>query len=292
MQRNSSYNENIISDGDSTTFKLGFMNRMKKEISFNEKEKWLAFMNKDGGWVTYRDEKFLKNLLGFEAENMPVGGWLTNKLCISASAAYVLSQFDGLKDEYIASCSFLAKHLKSNIALSSYWWSSPVYATSFSIMTLSKHPNFREQIVRSVEWLKNQQQEEGYWKNEMLNVPSPFYTALALKSLLLFDSKKYENCIKKGIAWIVQNQVTDGSWLTNRILRIPAPDVEDPLKVDRWKLSSFGVNWVADDHNRVFTTSIVVNMLACFHKIFKNDIDVTLQYKANAEKPIKRVSAN
>jgi hypothetical protein len=287
----SSFNDSIIDDGDSTTFKMGFMNRMQKEIPTNEMRKWLSFMNKDGSWVTYRDEKSLRNRLDLEAQNISVGGWLTSKLCITASSAYVLSQFDNMKDEYTTTCSFLFRNLQSNISLSSYWWTSPVYATSFSIMALSSHPTFRGQLKSSVEWLKDHQQEQGYWKNEMLNVASPFYTALALKALLLFDSDKYQDCIQRGVTWIIQNQVTDGSWLTNRILRIPATDVEDPLKVSSWRLSSLGVNCVADDHNRVFTASTVVNMLGCFYKIHKNDIDVTLQYKANAEKPSKRVSA-
>jgi len=288
---NSSFNETIMNDGDSTTFKIGFMKRMQKEIPNNEIEEWLTFMNKDGGWVTYKDKKALRNRLGFELDNKSVDGWLTSKFCVTASAVYVLSLFDTMKDEYAQSCSFLLKNLQSDNVWSSYWWTSPVYATSFSIMTLSNHSSFKGQIVGAVEVLKDKQQDNGCWNNEILNVASPFYTALALKALLLFDPAKYQNCIKKGVSWLLQNQVTDGSWLTNRVLRIPATDVEDPSKVNGWRLSSLGVNCVADDHNRVFTTSTVVNILACFHKVFGNDIDDILQYKADAEKPNKRVSA-
>ncbi len=53
----------------------------------------------------------------------------------------------------------------------------------------------------------------------------------------------------------------DGSWQSQRILRIPAPDVHEPNQVTKWRKSAFGVNTLTDDHNRIFTTATVINAL-------------------------------
>jgi hypothetical protein len=95
----------------------------------------------------------------------------------------------------------------------------------------------------------------------MTNESNAFYTALAIKSLIAYDAMSFQDSISKGVKWLLAHQTEDGSWQTNRILRIPATDVLYPSTVKRWRKSSFGVNCIIDDHNRVFTTSTVLNAL-------------------------------
>jgi hypothetical protein len=277
------FNETIVEDGDSTTFKIGFMNRMNSEVPYTELQKWLKFMNADGGWVTYRDEKTLIDRL--ELDSTGLHGWLSSKYCITAAAAYILSEMKELRSEYNITCNYLIRNQSSGNNWSSYWWTSSIYATSFSIMALSRSDSFKNEAAQAVDWLIRNQHKDGYWKNELIDGACAFYSALALKALILFDSKKYKDPIKKGISWLIQNQMTDGSWLPNRILQIPATNVDDPTTVTNWRLSSLGVNCRVDDHNRVFTTATVVNTLSLFSKIFNKNIDVQIQYEADAEKP-------
>lgn len=71
---------------------------------------------------------------------------------------------------------------------------------------------------------------------------------------------------RKGVDWIVSQQNDDGSWDSEEILRIPAPDILDPQSVNNWKRSSFGVNIITDDYGRVFTTALTYNILLSYNR--------------------------
>jgi hypothetical protein len=260
-----SYNHSIFQDGDSINFLLGFLSKMN-EPTQTIKEGWLKFINENGGWQTYTDAEALRERLDLPSD-ISVEAWLSPKLCVSAVACYIL---DVLQDAttFNKTASFLIENRTDNY-WKSYWWTSPIYATSYAIMALSKKQYFNQICEESSEWLINLQAKNGFWLNPYNNSPNPFYTALALKALMSFDKKEYSDSINKGIRWLIDNQTTDGSWQSNRILQIPATDVEDVSSVKSWRNSSFGVNCVSDDYNRVFTTSMVVNCLATYKKFSK-----------------------
>ena len=50
-------------------------------------------------------------------------------------------------------------------------------------------------------------------------------------------------------------------------LVIPSPDSLSQKSVRRWRNSSFGVNILVDDHQRIFTTSTVLSALFEYEKI-------------------------
>ncbi len=257
-----SYNQSIFQDGDSTNFLVGFLQAMK--ISNNEiNESWLNFVNADGGWVTYRDAEGLRKRLELP-EEISVDAWLSPKLCVSAVACYVL--FNNKNQAlYDKTAEFLIES-KDKHHLKSYWWTSDIYTTSYLILALNGNAKYKNACQKSVECLVTQQTQNGFWENPFDKQPNAFYTSLALKALILYDKLHYSNEIKQGIDWLLSTQTQDGSWQTNRILQIPATDVAHPESVKKWRSSSFGVNCITDDHNRVFTTSAVVNCLAIFKK--------------------------
>ena len=254
-----SYNESIFQDGDSLNFLVGFLHTMEKENRVIY-ENWLKFTNSDGGWVTYRSAVELRERLDLSDDDS-VDGWLTSKLCVTAVACYILSLYEN--HQLLETTSeYLRKNLINN-HWNSYWWTSSIYATAYAILAFSKQKKYRSICEKPCEWIVNQQ-TYGFWQNPLNNQPSVFYSALALKALIFYDKDKYINQIEKGIDWILSMQTEDGSWKTDRILRIPATNIENPEIVEKWRNSSFGVNCVTDDHNRVFTTSSVINCLATY----------------------------
>jgi hypothetical protein len=193
-----------------------------------------------------------------------VEGWTNSHACVTAAAAYILSSIPSLRLDYEITCLQLAGLLKNKNRWSSYWWTSDVYATSFAIQALTCHQEFKVLCEAPAQWLAKEQDSRGYWPNPMTGESSAFYTALAVKALLMYDASSFEESISQGVKWLLTNQTQDGSWQTNRILRIPATDVINPSTVTHWRKSSFGVNCLVDDHNRLFTTSTVVNALHHF----------------------------
>jgi hypothetical protein len=262
-----SFNEAMIQDGDSSSFLVGFQQKMGYSSDLSQRD-WLAFMNADGGWVTYRDPMVLRKKLDIPF-SISVEGWTNSHTCVSAAATYVLAGIPSLRLDYEISCLHMASLLENKNHWSSYWWTSDVYATSFAIQALAHHPEIKSRCESPALWLAHEQETSGYWSNPATQEPSAFYTALAIKALHVHNAKGFDKSIAKGVDWILKNQMTDGSWLTSRILRIPATDVLDPSTVKRWRKSSFGVNCIVDDHNRLFTTSTVLNTL---HQLTKSTV--------------------
>jgi hypothetical protein len=261
------FNEAMIQDGDSSSFLVGFQQKMGRDTDLLQRG-WLAFMNVDGGWVTYRDPTALRKKLDFPA-SVSVEGWINSHACVSTAAAYVLAGIPSLRLDFEISCLHLASLLENKTHWSSYWWTSDVYATSFAIQALAHHSELKSRCETPALWLANEQETSGFWSNPAMQEPSAFYTALAIKALHAYDAKAFDKSITKGVDWLLKNQMTDGSWLTSRILRIPATEVLDPSTVKRWRKSSFGVNCIVDDHNRLFTTSTVLNTL---HQLTKSAV--------------------
>ena len=261
------FNEAMIQDGDSHNFLVGFQQKMGYATDPSQLD-WLAFMNADGGWVTYRDPIALRKKLDLSA-SVSVEGWTNSHACVSAAATFVLAGIPSLRLDYEISCLYLASLLENKTHWSSYWWTSDVYATSFAIQALAHHPELKSRCETPALWLANEQETNGFWSNPATQEPSAFYTGLAIKALHAYDANAFDQSITKGVGWLLKNQMTDGSWLTSRILRIPATDVLDPSTVKRWRKSSFGVNCIVDDHNRLFTTSTVLNTL---HQLTKSTV--------------------
>jgi squalene-hopene/tetraprenyl-beta-curcumene cyclase len=262
-----SYNSDIMQDGDSTNFLVGFLQEMGL-LSTGLEKNWYKFMdNQSGGWKTYLDGAKLRKSLELD-EEISINAWLSTKVCVSAVSAYVLSKKVD-STEFHKTSQYLLKNKAEN-HWESYWWTSPIYATAFSIMALSRSDEYYAQVAEASNWLANLQDEEGFWPNPIGKDPSPFYTALALKALCIFEKEDYKNQIAKGTSWLLNHQTLDGSWQTNRILQIPATNIEDPKEIKTWRNSSFGVNCISDDFNRIFTTSTVVNCLATLKNDYVN----------------------
>lgn len=265
---NASYNESILQDGDSMSFFVGSHKLLFGNVKDELINEWIKFKDTSGGWSTYLEEITLKKRLRLD-ENISVNGWLVPKNCISASTCNVLALFPQLKKEYFKTIEYLLKNRKSTGEVPSYWWSSPIYATAWTISALCKDESVKGESRSSIDWLLKQQNNVWGWNNAISKEESYFYTALALKALSEYDFEKYYDNIKNGVEYILRNQKIDGSWVSNRILAIPATDVIDPENVTKWRNSSFGVNIVVDDHRRIFTTVTVLNMLLQITKFIR-----------------------
>jgi len=263
-----SYNNSIFQDGDSTNFLVGFTNAFFEHTNNSLIENWLQYQAPNGGWRTYNNAKSLAKRLEIKSEK-DVKGWISPKPCVSAVAAYVLASMKGeeTQESLRKTLDYLITQIDRNGFIPAYWWTSPVYSTCYTIRAIKKinSSNYRKESTRLIQWLIKEQHIDGYWIDDFME-KSTYYTALALITLMEQDFDVYSNNIQKGIKWILKNQMEDGSWLPTKKLKIPAPNVENPLEVTTWRKSSLGTNIIVEDHNRVFTTSTVVNALKNYTK--------------------------
>jgi hypothetical protein len=253
------FNDSIINDGDSMSFLFGAL--IKNDFKLNSRQitELVSYQNDDGGWCTYNNEKKIRNRLNLES-HISIAGWTQSKCCISASNAYIFCNTKELNDYNDKTYKFLLGNI-DNDKLQSYWWTSHIYATSFAILTFRKKSEYTSYAYRLSDNLIKEQNIDGSWSDSFLGEKSNFYTALAMNALVECDFQKYRTSIIKSVDYILRNQMKDGSWKSIRFLAIPATSVINHSEVTKWRKSSFGVNVLVDDHNRIFTTVTVLKSL-------------------------------
>jgi|GEM_PF-1333905 hypothetical protein len=250
------YNKHLIFDADSLNFLLRAKKILGYEIPKADIARWHTFKHTSGGFSTYRGKDITKVI--HVAPESDVTGWTSEHCCVTSVACWVAKALNFDKDFHDG-----INYLKSNIMpdgnVPSYWWTEDIYSNAFAVMC-----GFRDEVL---DYLLRQQSEEGYWCN--MGKPSFFYSALAIRALEdISMAEKHDALfgkIEKGLQWIVRNQYEDGSWDSEFILRIPSPHICTPTQVSNWKRSSFGFNVITDDYARIFTTSLVYNVLKHFY---------------------------
>lgn len=266
------YNNHIVKDCDSTNFLIKTLILLQESVTEELTEEWLLFSKGDGGWATYYEDSIKK------AMRMPLAsdfsGWFSSQPCVSAVAGWVAK--DLLNNNKIATAfqktiEFLNKTQNNNGSWTSYWWTENIYATAYAILALLNIDYEYESINNAVSYLLNLQNTDGSWNNK--NIKSCFYSALALKALMSVQLKDKKNDFNKeiqaGVNWLISTQCTDGSWPTSRILQLPSPEITNISHIKTWANTSFGLNCVVDDHNRVFTTATIYNSIGFYDKYFK-----------------------
>lgn len=254
-KKDGKYNNSVVADADSTNFLIKAKNVMKKDVLKTDIEKWVQFAHPSGGFSTYRDNSITRVL--HVDSNSNISGWTTEHYCVTAVACWIAKSIkcDGI---YEKALSYLRDGIRPDGSIPSYWWTEDLYATAFAVMC--------GLYGKPVEYIVKRQVSDGYWTN--MNKPSVFYTSLCVKALESIPDADFNirSCIEKGVNWIIDQQNDDGSWDSEDILRIPAPDILDPRSVNKWKKSSFGVNIITEDYERVFTTALTYNTLLSFNK--------------------------
>lgn len=265
------YNEYIVEDADSMNFLIKSMSLFGMKPSKEIIRKWCNFRKPNGGFSTYykNDIKHAMNL----DDSANFIGWFMPQKCVTAVACWAAAahrEMPEVQTIYETAKQFLLSNQNPEGSWSSYWWTSDIYATAFSIMALLDDPDVeRSAIDHALQYIiKTQQPEGGFW--ESYHEPSTFFTAIAINALIqLHIQKKYGDLsqyINNGITWLRKNQYDDGSWKTARILRLPFPDELNPANIKDWRRTSFGLNCLVDDHKRVFTTATIYNTLGNYAK--------------------------
>lgn len=266
------YNEGIVKDADSCNFIIYSLSVLGRKIPEDVISSWLKFQNDDKGFSTYYNND-IKKVMRMN-ENSDFKGWLSSQNCVTSVACFVANfqQSNSIfKKIYYDTRNFLVIRQEIDGSWKSYWWTERLYATCFSIMALYKDKQLDSSICKKgVDYLLNIQANEGYWTNR--NTPCTFYTALALKTIMLYYQQAmnpyYLTSINKGIFWLCGMQYEDGSWDASRILRLPFPDELEPDKITDWRNTSFGLNCLVDDHNRIFTSAMIYNTLKLYERLF------------------------
>ncbi|MEM6816107.1 MAG: hypothetical protein AAF600_17250 [Bacteroidota bacterium] len=256
------YNKDWVPDGDSTTWALLFLERLNIDIQ-EEVDKWLFYQQEDGGFSTYRRNSNIQKAILAPYEN--VDGWINCHHCVSAAAYYFLSNFRRTCSEFKRLETFILDKLESS-SLNAYWWTSPIYSQVYTLLGLQNSkslPYYDYDFY--IDQLLISQNENGSFGDTFID-GNVFYTSLALLFLTSNPSiyEKRKDAISQGFKWLIDNQMSDGSYDSSTCLRVPSSHITDPNAVSKWRIGSNNTNIVTTDHSRLFSTTIACRALFQF----------------------------
>ncbi len=147
----------------------------------------------------------------------------------------------------------------------SYWWKGYAYSTYHALRALAMTQKIQtKELQHLLQFLLSQQQQDGGWNDSNGGDSEVFATAFIVLSLLLFPDHQTLKGAEQGIAWLLQQQNFDGSWLSQPILRIPPPMVERPETVEAWHINQEGTGVMVEDPARIFTSAAAFWALSVF----------------------------
>jgi len=249
-------------DADSTNFALlALKDQLNQESIGQSINELYDFQCENGGVATYRNKEDLDND-PFTPVFDDMTGWLQSHACVSAVSLYLLAsqKHTGLKFQNLKR--YLLSQIEDNGFLKAYWWTDPLYSTSFLVKAaailndtdLSKAASLAIQTFRA-----SYQYESGNKNN--------FYKSLFIDASIEFGGLSYDDeIVKSQVETLLQNQTSDGSWFENTMLRVPSACCTEPDRVDKWSHNLKDHQFVlASDMHRLFTTSTACRLL---HKYY------------------------
>ncbi len=94
-----------------------------------------------------------------------------------------------------------------------YYYDTPYYAVSINMMALKVYGlQNTDAFLNALNFVRQNQNEGGYWNRTGEEMSDEFETALALKALSLSEDMNDKQRIKKAKKWLESRQEHDGSW--------------------------------------------------------------------------------
>ena len=263
------FNKESGSDADSTSNVLIFLNKINA-IKKRDIDKAIKILkenqNNDGGIGTYSTKEILREQeklnVNFSAPVEVYSGWISSDTQITAISVLAMLNLGIRKDSGIIknAISFLITKQQNKGYWNAYWSNGKTLGTSQCIQTLNRFENYNEYVDKALFWFINTQSIDGGWSDQSSQVLTPYDTALALGSIMVKENIKNLKPIKKGIKWLLSNQLEDGSWESFPIMTIPKPweenQMDNPIERPATK-----------DTNRIFTTATVLKSLSRYYEL-------------------------
>lgn len=182
----------------------------------------------DGGFATFYRSGILAPLPYF-ADAASVLGWCISHTSVTATVLQALLALGSAPDAPSVADAY--EHLlwqqRRDGLWSDYWWIGPQYPT-YQAVRAARCLRPRQQLDPAFQAthraLHTLWRPEGYWTGATGDQPCVFATALAIKTLLLLDALPGDQpIIERSVAWLISQQLADGSWPAAEILQIPWP---------------------------------------------------------------------
>jgi hypothetical protein len=268
------YRSSYVVDSDSSAFAI-LCGAGKGKMGSKSLNELLHRQNPDGGFSTYakEDVQVLSNLMHLP-DNSDYSGWTQSHPCVSAVVLFTLLKLNRKKDRmHIQNLeTFLVDFLNSSRKIT-YWWTSEVYTVFWLLQCykLGISDNLKRlSLKRYIQLIEKFNQISLDTSDGELD--KPFYIAMLIKCGCelnnQIDFPEIKNITTGLVRKLLSLQYEDGSWEGADALQIPEPDCLEPESIP-FPVSTQGCSVRAPEYNRLFSTSVAVNALHQFGKVYE-----------------------
>lgn len=253
------YGPGVPSDADSTSWCLLFLARLGAQRA-DSRERAVGFLRThqnplDGGFRTYARPSEVGRYMMLD-RGVSFEGWSSSQMCVTPVAGRALLEA-GSAEGVDKALEYVRKGQTAEGYWEPYWWSERLYATLNCIELLLAGGDERDAALvrKAQDWIAASQLGTGAWSDSTPGPGVPFSTALALRGLMATPRQEFSEIVAEGTEWLLTDQLTDGSWNSHHILRIPHPSTKEPWKQPFWTRDGKAINAVIKDHRRLYTTA-------------------------------------
>jgi squalene cyclase len=260
------YGPGVPSDADSTSWCLLFLARLGTQGA-ESRERAVGFLRThqnpvDGGFRTYAKPSEVGRYMMLDA-SVSFEGWSSSQMCVTPVAARAIlcaGSTVGV-DEALG---YVRRGQTAEGYWEPYWWSERLYSTvnCMALLKARGDADDARRVSSAQEWIAKTQLDSGAWSDSQTAGGIPFSTALALRGLAVDPRADFSESVKKGVQWLLTDQLADGSWNSHHILRIPHPSTKEPWKQQLWARDGKAINAVIRDHRRLYTTATALAALS------------------------------
>jgi squalene cyclase len=263
-----SYNRIVPTDCDSTSWVLlaisPSLHQGASPIKKGMRYLWKHQDVTSGGFATYCPWDRVHEFIGLTSLDV-MSGWFSPHICVTGVAVQSLLEMGvPASDEGIQKAAiYITAGRNARGLWDSYWWKGYAYGTYQALKALSLCKALTPEVAeKAADSLLSDQGDDGGWKSG--SESEVFGTAFAILSLLLLQNDRALSSVERGVQWLVGQQMSDGSFPTAPMLKIPPPMVKGPAAVRRWRRDGMGTGVMIEDKRKIFTTSAALQALSLF----------------------------